>query len=106
MNRINVCLLATLLVTSTAQLGCERKAPSTSGDTNATPTSDSVDPRSKVIGVTPQPPKPEGPATTSAARSTVTKQEQSNSMPLPGQANDHSNSAKDSSQKSKEVPKK
>ncbi len=104
MNRINLGMLVTALLTTATLQACDNKASPTI--TKQEPTADSVDSRSKVIGVTPEPPKPEGMATTSPVPSTVTKQQQSNSMPLPGQANDHSNSAKDSSQKSRDVPKK
>ncbi|MDP2369474.1 hypothetical protein [Rhodoferax sp.] len=42
------------------------------------------------VGVTPAGPSREAPATTSAAKSDVSKTDQSNAMPMPGQANDHS----------------
>jgi len=78
--------------------GCsDKNAPGTSQTgPAATP-----DPRSKVIGVEPAPPAPvkEAPATTSPAPSTVSKDQESKSMPLPGQANDHSTLAKNPSQK-------
>jgi hypothetical protein len=104
MKPIRIGLLVTALVASAALQACDRKVPPVS--TKSEPTADSVDPRSKAIGQMPQPPKSEGTATTSTAPSTVSKQEESKSMPLPGQANDHSTLTKDASQKSKEVPKK
>lgn len=42
------------------------------------------------VGVVPAAPGKEAPATTSAAKSDVSKAEQSSAMPMPGQANDHS----------------
>lgn len=42
------------------------------------------------VGVVPAGPSKEAPATTSAAKSDISKSDQSNSMPMPGQANDHS----------------
>lgn len=106
MTPLRIPLIAALLLTTSLLQSCYDNKPQTSAKHSDEPTSADVDARSKVIGVVPQAAKAEGPSTTSAARSSITKQQQSNSMPLPGQANDHSNPVKDSSQKSKPVPKK
>lgn len=54
-----------------------------------------VSPSAQVIGVEPAPPSGDPPGTTPVADSAeVSKAVESNSMPLPGQPNDHSNLAK------------
>lgn len=106
MTILRIPLIAALLLTTAVLQACSDNTSQTSAKQGAEATSGDVDPRSKVIGVTPQPAKAEGSSTTSGARSSITKQQESNSMPLPGQANDHSNPAKDSTQKSKPAPKK
>lgn len=55
--------------------------------------------QSSVVGTVPAGPTKEAPATTSAAKSDISKAQQSNSMPMPGQANDHSTPASNASQK-------
>lgn len=59
-----------------------------------------VEPASKVLGVEPAAPTKEAKATTSPAKSDITPAQQSSSMPMPGQANDHSTLATDSTLKS------
>jgi hypothetical protein len=54
------------------------------------PTTVTVTPLSSPIGMLPAGPTKEAPATTSPAKSNVSKTDQSTAMPLPGQANDHS----------------
>jgi hypothetical protein len=55
----------------------------------------SVSPSAQVIGVEPAPPSGDPPGTTPVATSSeVSKAVESNSMPLPGQPNDHSNLAR------------
>lgn len=51
------------------------------------------------VGVTPAGPGKETPGTTSAAKSDVSKGEESAAMPLPGQANDHSTLAPNAAKK-------
>lgn len=51
------------------------------------------------VGVVPAGPGKETPATTSAAKSDMSKTEQSSAMPMPGQANDHSTLAPTPSKK-------
>ena len=52
-----------------------------------------------VVGTVPAGPTKEAPATTSAATSDISKTQQSSSMPMPGQANDHSTLAPNATQK-------
>ena len=57
------------------------------------------DPRAKVLGVGPGEPVKETAGTTSSAKSDVSKAQESNAMPLPGQANDHSTLSPKATQK-------
>jgi hypothetical protein len=55
--------------------------------------------QSSVVGTVPSGPTKEAPATTSAAKSDISKAQQSNSMPMPRQANDDSSQAPNATQK-------
>ena len=57
------------------------------------------DPRAKVLGVEASKAANETPSTTSSAKSDISKTEQANAMPLPGQANDHSTLSPKATQK-------
>ena len=57
------------------------------------------DPRAQVLEVPAGGPAKETPGTTSVVKSDVSKSQQSNAMPLPGQANDHSTLSPKPSQK-------
>ena len=57
------------------------------------------DPRAKVLGVEHVGIAKETPGTTSPAKSDITKAQQENAMPLPGQANDHSTLSPKATQK-------
>ena len=80
--------------------GCTEKSTSPSKAKSPPATAADIDPRSKVIGVVPAGPTAEAPATTASAKSSISKAQQSNAMPLPGQANDHSTLSPKASQKS------
>ena len=81
--------------------GCSDNSNPVKVKANAPPaTSADIDPRSKVVGVVPVAPTLEDAATTSAAKSDISKTQQANAMPLPGQANDHSTLSPKASQKS------
>lgn len=60
---------------------------------------------STVVGTPPAGPTAEATGTTSAVKSDVSKTEQSNAMPMPGQANDHSTLSPAASQKSGSIKK-
>lgn len=91
-----VAILAVL-----SAVGCTDKGTSPSANAKSPPaTAADVDPRSKVIGVEPAGPTQEAPATTSSAKSSISKAQQSSAMPLPGQANDDSTLSPKASQKS------
>jgi hypothetical protein len=55
--------------------------------------------QSTVVGTVPAGPTKEAPATTSAAKSDISKAQQSSSMPMPGQVNDDSTLAPNATQK-------
>ena len=55
--------------------------------------------QSSVVGTVPAGPTNEATATTSGAKSDISKVQQSSSMPMPGQANDHSTLAPNATQK-------
>lgn len=58
-----------------------------------------TDPRAQVLDVPAGGPARETPGTTSVVKSDVSKAQQANAMPLPGQANDHSTLSPKASQK-------
>lgn len=77
-----IFLLATLLSGCSDTVTPAVQGPAASAsDTSAQTT---------MVGTVPADPTREGPATTSASKTDLTKAQQSNAMPMPGQANDHS----------------
>lgn len=64
----------------------------------ATPTMSSIP--TTVVGTVPAGPTKEAAATSSPVKSQMSKEQESSAMPLPGQANDHSTSSPQASQKS------
>ena len=93
MKKSNILLSATLI--SVLLVGCKNedlsapKTPKMSADTYLTSPIGPTTPISPV-GTEPAGPTKETAATTSLEKSAVSKTDQSTSMPLPGQANDHS----------------
>lgn len=87
------------LMASIAATGCSEKSPSAKKVTGPAATAAQNDPRAKVLGVEAGPPAMDTPGTTSPARSDVSAAQESKSMPLPGQANDHSTLSPKPSQK-------
>lgn len=87
-----IALLAVLV--SLASVGCTDKSPlpnpapiKADGAIHSEP---AITPSTTVLGVEPAAPTREPAATTSKAKTDVSKEQQSSAMPLPGQANDHS----------------
>lgn len=84
-----------LIIIMASVVGCKNedlsapKTPKMSDNTYLTPPIVPTTPISP-IGTEPAGPTNEAPATTSSSKSGVSKTDQSASMPLPGQANDHS----------------
>lgn len=91
-------LLVAFVVTLTA-LGCSDNSVSATKPKAQPVTAAENDPRAKVLGVEPVGTATETPGTTSAAKSDITKAQQENAMPLPGQANDHSTLSPKATQK-------
>lgn len=87
MKKLNVLLCATLLIA--LLMGCKDKdfsAPKNPTMSETTNSTTSVSP----VGTVPAGPTKEAATTTSGSKSDVSKIDQSTSMPLTGQANDHS----------------
>ncbi len=85
---ISMMLLSFVLI-SALLVGCKNEDLSTPKSPTVSETVNSTTPVSPV-GTTPAGPTKEPAATTSGEKSAVSKTDQSTSMPLPGQANDHS----------------
>lgn len=81
---------AAALLAACTLAACVDKTPPTPVTKSAEATTADTPASSQVLGVVPAGPTPEAPATKSAAKSDVSKSQQSNAMPMPGQANDHS----------------
>ncbi len=102
MSIVNIqrCAVATVVIFALSAVACTDKGASPSRMQAPPATAADMDPRSKVVGVEPAGPTKEAPATTSPAKSSISKAQQSNAMPLPGQANDDSTLSPKASQKS------
>jgi hypothetical protein len=102
MSIVNIqrCAVAVAILAALSAVACTDKATSPSKAQAPPATAADIDPRSKVVGVEPAGPTKEAPATTSPAKSSISKAQQSSAMPLPGQANDHSTLSPKASQKS------
>lgn len=96
---IKHCAQAVAILAALAAMGCTDKGTSTFEAKAPPATAAGIDPRSKVIGVEPAGPTRETPATTSTAKSDLSKTQESSAMPMPGQANDHSTLSPKASQK-------
>jgi hypothetical protein len=90
--RKTVVVIATMCVTSSAFLitGCTEKSKAASIAKQPPGTAETIDSRSKVIGVEPAAPTKETSGTTPIVKSDMTKAEAATAMPMTGQANDHS----------------
>lgn len=88
-----IVLAAALLVSCS-----DAVSPTPAAQAPAATASDTTSP-STMVGTVPAGPTKEAPATTSAVTSDISKTQQSNSMPMPGQANDHSTPAPNATQK-------
>lgn len=95
-----VAITLTLALTT----ACTDKAPN-QPMLNTTPSSTAVGvPEATQVGVVPAGPGKEAAETTSAVKSDMSKSEQSNAMPMPGQVNDHSTPAIHPEGKASNVP--
>jgi hypothetical protein len=78
------------VVVAFGSLGCSDKTPPPIKADIPLNSSPAATPSTTVLGVEPAGPTREAAATTSKAKTDVSKEQQSTAMPLPGQANDHS----------------
>ena len=91
--------VAALIVTTALLVSCsDADSPKSQVQAPAATASDTTS-QSTMVGTVPAGPTKEAPATTSAAPSDISKTQQSDSMPMAGQANDHSTLAPNASQK-------
>lgn len=92
MSYVNIqrCVAVVAISAAVSLAGCKDKDASPFKAKVPPATSAGIDPRSKVIGVEPAGLAKETAATTSTAKSDISKAQQSSAMPMPGQANDHS----------------
>lgn len=91
-------ILVVFVATLTA-FGCSDNSVSATKPKARPVTAAENDPRAKVLGVEHVGTATETPGTTSPAKSDITKAQQENAMPLPGQANDHSTLSPKATQK-------
>ena len=91
---LSVAFVATLTAS-----GCSDNAVSATKAKARPATAAENDPRAQVLGVEHVGTATETPGTTSPAKSDITKAQQENAMPLPGQANDHSTLSPKATQK-------
>ena len=84
---------ALAIIAALATAGCTDKAAPPAG------TAAENDPRAKVLGIESAGTAQDTPGTTSTAKSDISKDQQGNAMPLPGQANDHSTLSPKATQK-------
>lgn len=81
---------ALVAVFAVASMGCSDKVNPPIKANIPLDSSPAATPSTTVTGVAPAGPTREAAATTSKAKTDVSKEQQSTGMPLPGQANDHS----------------
>jgi hypothetical protein len=91
--------IATLLLAAGFAAGCSKtEAPTPVMVQPAAAASDTAA-QPSLVGTVPAGPTKDAPSTASAAKTDISKAQQSNDMPMPGQANDHSTLAPNATQK-------
>lgn len=91
--------MAAIILTAALLASCsDAVTPTPEAQAPAAAASDTAS-QSTMVGTVPAGPTKEAPATTSSATSDISKTQQSNSMPMSGQANDHSTLAPNATQK-------
>lgn len=96
--------LAAIYLAATLLAGCsDTVAPAPVVQLPAASASD-TSAQTTLVGTVPAGPTREAPANASAAPTDLTKAQQSNAMPMPGQANDHSTPASKAGQKATTTP--
>jgi hypothetical protein len=93
------CTVVGAILLAALAAGCqEAVAPSSKVPASPATAASQVAPQS-FVGTQPANPKKDVATNTSGAKSDISKSQQSNDMPMPGQANDHSTLAPNASQK-------
>ncbi|OGB68147.1 MAG: hypothetical protein A2496_00285 [Burkholderiales bacterium RIFOXYC12_FULL_60_6] len=91
--------MAAILLAATLLAGCsDTVAPTPAVQLPAASASD-TSAQTTLVGTVPAGPTSEVPATASAAKTDLTKAQESSAMPMPGQANDHSTTSPKATQK-------
>ena len=100
--RVAACAVTvSITIGALALAGCMERSNPTAPAKKSPGTAETIDVRSKVVGVAPAGPTKETVGTTPIVKSDVTKAEAANAMPMPKQANDHSIPVKPTPQKAK-----
>jgi hypothetical protein len=96
--------LAALFLAAALLPGCsDADAPTPAVQQPAASASDTSQ-QSSLVGTVPAGPASDAPADATAAKTDLTKAQQSSAMPMPGQANDHSTTAPKATQKTTTPP--
>lgn len=96
--------LAAVFLAATLLAGCSDKdAPTPAVQPPAASASDTSG-QTTLVGTEPAAPTSETPASAAADESDLSKAQESSAMPLPGQANDHSTTSPNASQKATTTP--
>lgn len=91
--------MVTVLFVTCIASGCSKQIDPVPVVEQAASSPSNASSQPSLVGTVPAGNSKDTPETTSAAKSDVSKVQQSNDMPLPGQANDHSTMAPDSTLK-------
>jgi len=92
-------LKAALLLAAAIAAGCSDTVTPTPQAPQPAATASDTSSQSSVVGTVPAGPSSDTRSGGSAAKSDISKTQQSNDMPMPGQANDHSTPAPNATQK-------
>ena len=92
-------LKSALMFAACVAAGCSDSVSPTPVVPQPAATASDTSSQSSVVGTVPAGPTQDTHSTTSAATSDIGKTQQSNAMPMPGQANDHSTLAPNATQK-------
>lgn len=98
-SRHPIGLKAALLFAACVAAGCSDTVSPTPAAPQPAATASDTSSQSSLVGTVPAGPTQNTDSTTSAAKSDISKAQQSNDMPMPGQANDHSTPAASATQK-------
>ena len=92
-------LKVALMFVACVAAGCSDSVAPTPAAAQPAATASDTSSQSSLVGTVPAGPTKDTGSTTSATKSDISKTQQSNNMPMPGQANDHSTPAPNATQK-------